>query len=268
MRSLFCARAGAWFLASCALFAVPRRAGAQVNAEAIRSELAKDTVLATLDANILTRFGNTQGTIFGGGASGAIVKRRHLAFARVQGDYVTNFGVTAVSRAFAHVRYNYTLTEQLAMEAYGQLQSDQFRRLGLRQVAGLGPRFEVVHQNDLEVFAATSFMLENELLLAYDDPDTGVRIAPRREDLYYRSSSYVGINYVIDAKSQITAVAYLQPRFDRPEDFRVLYEGVAVLGITKLLAVKLSVTFRYDNEPPAATESSDLEVKNTLSLRF
>lgn len=267
MRSPFCALAGGC-LALFALFALPRLSRAQVNAEAIRSELAKDTVLATLDANVLTRAGNTQGTTIGAAVSGAIVKRRHLAFGRVQGDYASNFGATTVSRAFAHARYNYTLTEQLAIEAYGQIQSDRFRRLGLRQVVGLGPRFEIVHENDIEVFAATSFMVESELLLAYDDPVTGQRIAGRRQDLYYRSSSYFGVNYVIDAKSQITAVAYLQPRFDRPEDFRVLYEGVAVLGLTKLLAVKLSVTFRYDNEPPIAVKSSDVEVKNTLSLRF
>lgn len=254
-------------MTSCVL-ALPVLGRAQVNAEAIRSELAKDSMLANVDANVLTRAGNTEGTTVGGGVSGAIVKRRHLAFGRVQGDYGNNFGETTVSRAFVHARYNYTLTEQLAMEVYGQIQSDKFRRLGLREVAGVGPRFEIVHTNDVEIFAATSFMLENELLLAYDDPDTGTRIDGRHQDLYYRSSNYVGANYVFDPKSQFTAVAYLQPRFDRPEDFRVLFEGAAVLNVTKVLAVKLSVTFRYDNEPPAAVKSTDLEVKNSLSLRF
>jgi hypothetical protein len=255
-------------LLALASLALPGVAHAQVNAEAIRSELAKDSMTAAVDASLVTRAGNTEGTTFGGGVSGAIVKRRHLAFARVQADYANAIGETTVSRAFAHVRYNYTLIEQLAMEAYGQLQSDRFRRLGLREVAGVGPRWEILHDNEIEIFAATSFMFENELLLAYSDPVTGVRIDGRHQDLYYRSSSYVGINYVIDAKSQITAVAYFQPRFDRPQDFRILHEGAAILGITKLLAVKLSVTYRYDSEPPVAVKSSDIEVKNSLMLRF
>ncbi len=247
---------------------LPGLASAQVNAEAIRNQLAKDSMMAALDANLVTRAGNTVGTTVGGGVSGAIVKRRHLAFGRVQADYARNFDETTVSRAFAHARYSYTLTEQLAVEGYGQIQSDKFRRLGLREVAGIGPRFEIVHTNDIEIFAASSFMIENELLLAYDDPDTGVRIDKRHDDVYYRSSNYAGVNYVIDEKSQISAVVYMQPRFDRPGDFRVLHEGAAILGITKMLAVKLSVTYRYDSEPPVAVKSSDLEVKNSLSLRF
>lgn len=262
VRFLPCALVAAWLLA------LSGSAFAQVNAEAIRSQLARDSVMAALDANVLTRAGNTEGTTVGGAISGALVKRRHLAFGKGQADYARNFNATTVSRAFAHVRYNYTLTEIFAMEGYAQIQSDQFRRLGLREVAGIGPRFEIVHNNDIEIFAATSFMIENELLLAYDDPDTGRRIDGRHQDLYYRSSNYAGVNYAIDDKSQITAVMYLQPRFDRPADYRVLYEGAAILGITKLLAVKLSVSFRYDSEPPIAVKSSDLEVKNSLSLRF
>lgn len=241
----------------------PALARAQVNAEAIRSQLARDTQLATLDASLVTRVGNTNGSVVGGGILGAIVKRRHLAFGRAQADYGTADGETTVSRAFVHARYNYILLTELAMEGYGQLQSDQFRRLALREVIGVGPRWEIVHKNDIEVFAATSYMLESELLLRSDDPPD-----PRREDLYHRSSNYVGINYVIDEKSQLTTVTYLQPRFDQPKDYRLLNETALILGITKLLAVKVSVTFRYDSEPPIGVKSSDLEVKNSLQVRF
>jgi len=246
-----------------ATWLVPGHAAAQVNAEAIRSQLSRDTQLATLDASLVTRAGNTQNTTFGGGILGAIIKRRHLAFARAQADYATAQSETTVSRAFAHVRYNYTLIDELAVEAYGQLQSDRFRRLAFREVAGFGPRWEIVHKNDIEIFAATSYMLENEVLLESEDPPD-----QRREDFYHRSSNYVGFNYSIDDKSQLTAVTYIQPRFDRPKDYRVLHESAAVLGITKLLAVKLGITFRYDSEPPVGVRSLDLEVKNSLQLRF
>lgn len=250
-------------IAAVALGLVPSSAAAQVNAEAIRSQLAKDTQLATVDASLVTRAGNTQGTTFGGGVLAAIVKRRHLAFGRAQADYANAQGETTVSRAFAHARYNYTLIEQLALEGFAQLQSDRFRRLAFREVLGAGPRWEIVRRNHFELFAATAYMLENEVLLASTGPPD-----PRREDFYHRSSSYFGVNYVIDEKSQITAVTYLQPRFDRPKDFRVLHESALILGVTKLLAVKLGMTFRYDSEPPIAVEPMDIEIKNSLQLRF
>lgn len=250
-------------LAGAVAFFAPRASYAQVNAEAIRSQLSRDTQLATLDASLVTRAGNTEGTTFGGGVLAAIIKRRHLAFARAQADYANAEGATTVSRAFAHVRYNYTLLSELAMEGYAQLQSDRFRRLALREVIGIGPRWEILHKNHIEIFAATSYMLENEVLTASEEPPDR-----RHEDFYHRSSSYAGINYVIDDKSQLTSVTYFQPRFDRPKDYRLLNESALILGVTKLLAVKVSITLRYDSEPPVAVKPLDLEVKNSLQVRF
>lgn len=238
-------------------------ARAQVNAEAIRSQMAKDGAFAALDASLVTRVGNTEGTTFGGSILGGFVKWRHLGFAKAQADYANAQGATTVSRAFIHARYNHLLTREIALEAFGQVQTDRFRRLSLRSVGGFGPRFNVVHQNHLEVFVATAYMIENEVLLASSDPQDR-----RHDDLFHRSSSYAGVNLVIDDRSQFTTVTYFQPRWDLPSDFRILHESALILAVGKYLSLKVGAIFRYDNEPPVGVKRYDLEVKNSLMLRF
>lgn len=234
---------------------------AQVNTETFRSQLSKDPAFLSIEAALATRTGNIAGSTFSGGLFAGFATGRHLAFTRNQGDYGEANGATIISRAFTHARYNFFVVPALALEAFGQLQSDKFLRLSLRSVAGVGPRWNIVREVDFEVFVASTYLLENEVLEAVEGDG-------RHEDLYHRSSSYAGLGYRLDERAQVSSITYFQPRFDRPHDFRLLHETAIVLGITQHLSAKIGVTFRYDNEPPFNVKNHDLEVKNSLMVKF
>lgn len=240
---------------------LPALAHAQINAEAIRSQLTRNTKMAAIESSLVTRAGNTQGVVFSGGIMGALVYYRHLAFGRTQADYVSSEGNATVSRGYGHLRYNYRIDRPLAIEVFGQLQSDKFRRLTLRQVAGVGPRWEIIDRDSIEVFVATAYMFENEVLSEIPEDR-------RRDELHHRWSSYAGINLVMDERLQLTTVTYMQPRFDKPRDFRLLHETSLIFGINKLLSAKLSASIRYDHEPPVLVKPIDAEIKNSLVLQF
>ena len=59
-----------------------------------------------------------------------------------------------------------------------------------------------------------------------------------------------------------------QLRFDDPSDFRVLHDSFVSFTITKMLAARISWTIYTQSVPPPDVKPYDVEVKNTLALKF
>ncbi len=243
------------------LLSCARAASAQVNAEALRSQTKKHPTFLWVDGSLVTRRGNINGTIAGASIFAGTVLDPHLLFGKATGDYTEFNGKPTVARYMAHVRYNYLVHPLLALEGLVQGQHDRFRRLLFRNVLGAGVRVPFLTTDDIELFAGTTYLLEGEVI-AEEEP------FPRESDRWHRSSTYLGANYAITKASSVSTVTYMQPRFDRPHDFRVLHESLASFAITKMLVARVGLVMRYDHEPPGGVRPLDLEVKNTLGLKF
>lgn len=236
-------------------------ASAQVNAEALRSTLRENPNFLWLEGSLVGRSGNTETMTFGASAFGGLTSYPHLFFARLSADHGKARGTTNVARWMAHARYNYRLTEIVALEALVQVQHDRFRRLAVRDLYGAGLRFEVLEEDDLEVFAGTTYLFEHEVL-------ESVPGSPSFDDVWHRSSNYVGVNLRVVPVVELSSVTYAQPRFDRPLDFRVLSETIVSFEITERLSARVSGTLWYDNRPPFGVRPYDLEVKNSLVVKL
>jgi hypothetical protein len=236
-------------------------AGAQVNAEALRSNLRTHPRFLWIEGALAGRAGNTQTMTFGGAAFGGITDGPHLFFTRISADYGEARGATTVARWLAHARYNYRLTELVSIETLAQVQHDRFRRIGVRDLYGAGLRFNIINEESLEFFAGTTYLLEHEVI-------ESIPTSPGSNELWNRSSSYVGLNTKVSWFVEASTVTYFQPRIDRPEDFRVLSESLVSFAITKLLTARISASIWYDHDPPASVRPYDVEVKNSLALKF
>ena len=248
-------------LLSTALMLPVRSSSAQVNAEALRSTLRDNPTFLFLDASLVGHAGNTQTMAVSGALFGAVTKAPHLFFAKASADYGEASSETNISRWLVHARYNYDLNQSVAVEALAQGQHDSFRRLTVRDLYGAGFRFNVHEEEELDVFCGTTYLFEHEVLNAVEG-------SPSSSDTFHRSSNYIGLNARISDRVVASSVAYFQPRFDRPKDFRVLSESYITVTITKRLAASVSASLWYDNEPPFGVKTYDVEVKNSLSLKF
>jgi hypothetical protein len=161
----------------------------------------------------------------------------------------------------AHARYNYRLTKLVSLEALAQVQHDRFRRITVRDLYGAGLRFNIVNEEELEVFAGTTYLIEHEVI--GDVPGS-----PRSNELWNRSSTYAGLNTKLAPLVDASSVTYFQPRFDRPSDFRLLSESFVAVTITKRLSARVSGTFWYDNDPPFGVRTYDAEIKNSLIVKL
>lgn len=236
-------------------------APAQVNAESLRLVLRDHPQFVWLDASLVGRAGNTQTTNFSASLFGGIKREPHVFFARAAVDYGQATGTTNVDRWVAHARYNYDLSRLFALEALTQAQHDTFRRMALRDIYGLGVRFRFIETDDLEVFYGATFILEHDVVSSTDTE-------PLSADRYERFGNYIGLNAWLNPLMRASAVLYLQPRFDDFSDFRILNEASISFQITKLLAAKISGSVYVDTEPPSTVKPYDVEVKNSIELRF
>jgi hypothetical protein len=236
-------------------------ANAQVNAEALRSTLRTNPRFLWLEGALVGRAGNTQTLTFAGSAFGAITHDRHVFFGRLSADYGQARAQTTVARWMAHARYNYRLTDVVALEALSQVQHDRFRRLAVRDLYGAGLRFNLANEEEFEFFAGTTYLFEHEIIET-------VPGSPSTNDVWHRSSNYVGANLRVAPLVDASTVTYVQPRFDRPLDFRLLSESFVSFAITKLLSARVSASLWYDNRPPFDVRTYDLEVKNSLVVKL
>ncbi len=239
-----------------------RRAEAQVNVETLRGDLSKVPALAQIEGSFTGRTGNVQSVVAGGAANGAARFGFSRFYASVSADYARFSGETRVSKSFIHFRYNYVIRDWLLAEVFAQQQHDKFQRLLVRELAGTGPRFVFADEEDIRLALGTSWMIEYERIAVAP----GANDAP--EVLANRWNNYLSVMVRPDDRVRALATAYVQPRFDHPDDVRVLFEASVTTDVTKTLGLRVLATVRHDSQPPTDVKPTDIEVKNAIVVKF
>jgi hypothetical protein len=247
------------YFASCFFFS--SHSSAQVNVEPLRQQVTERRFGARINVSTTTYAGNTQGVIFGGAALLGGRTARNFGYLDLSGDYSRLAGVVSVAKWFAHLRHNFELNPDAWWEEYGQLESDRFRRVQLRELVGTGPRLRIAHGARVELYFGTSYMLEHTALDSADQNAEG-------QGTFERWSSYVAATFKPQDRILISTVSYIQPRIDRFADYKVLSVSGADFKITNLLHSRLDVTARYESMAPSDVRHADLELKSSLEVVF
>jgi Protein of unknown function, DUF481 len=240
-----------------------RGATAQVNVEGLRKALTAQGVHGTLSASLTTYGGNTMGTSLGGVALVGYREERQLVYLSTNANYSNLGGEVQVANAFAHFRYNYVINHRVAAEAFTQGESDRFRRLRLRTLVGVGPRFTLLEGDSGALFYGVSYMFEHTSL------GDSVADNPVRPADVHRMNNYAALLLVLEpGRASLGNTIYFQPRFDDFHDVRLLDVLSLDVSITGLLSASLQATLRYESPVPESIKRADLMVKNLLGVTF
>jgi hypothetical protein len=240
-------------------------AAAQItNVQGLIGDEVKEGVSGSVEATVEWRTGNVDLILMRGAAVGRYRHGDHLVFALVRGEYARTGEplVTFVSRTFEHLRYRYQLRPWLTPEAFVQHESDAFRRLRVRAVAGAGPRVLVAARPRWNVHAGLAYMLEIEQLV-----DDGLEGAGDRT-VSHRASSYLVGRLIVNDKVAAAETIYVQPRLDDPSDLRVLSELSLAVTLTTHLTFKTAFVVAHDSAPPPETERTDTALQSALAVSF
>jgi hypothetical protein len=236
-------------------------ARAQVNIEPYRQKVAQQGSGVAVRASMASYAGNTRGVIFGSAALVGIHGAKNFAFLTLSGDYTRLNGEVSVAKWFGHLRHDYQLRDWLAWEEYGQIESDRFRRIRLRELVGTGPRFGLARGDVFELYYGASYMYEHTKL---DTAATG----GRGQGGAHRFSNYISALLHAHERVTLSSVTYYQPRFDRVSDYILLSVNGADFTITSRLHSRVDVVARFDSITPPDVKRADLELKSALELTF
>jgi len=264
LRAVILARTISLFLSAAGgLLVAPSEARAQVNVEGLRKAFTTPGVHGKLGGSITTYNGNTQGTELGGSALLGYREGHELVYVSTNSNYASFGGDVSVANTFVHFRYNHTVTPLVTAEAFAQGESDRFRRLRLRTLVGIGPRFTLVESDDLVLYYGVSYMFEHTTL------GESVSDAPVRPADVHRMNNYAALAFVLDPGRAVLAnTLYVQPRFDDLGDIRMLDVLGLDVTITGMLTASLQATLRYESPVPESLKRADLMVKNMLGVTF
>lgn len=157
------------------------------------------------------------------GTKQALLALADYRLVQVSGDNALNAG-------FGHLRYAYYLSDKWRWEAFTQVQYNEQLRLGLRTLAGTGPRLKLLSFGNNRVYVGTLYMYE------YDEVAEGSIIYRN-----HRISSYLSFSLYPFENLSLSNTTYYQPVIP---DFR-LPRISSITSVTLNLTDRLAVTSRY-----------------------
>ncbi|MEM1041858.1 MAG: DUF481 domain-containing protein [Bacteroidota bacterium] len=254
--------AALWLLCLAPATLAPSAFG-QVNTEKLRIAEDAEGLGATVAANALFRTGNVE--VLDLGLRGRLDLRRGNLASFLIGNVTFSEAEDRVflDESFVHLRTVLRLPglEWVRPEAFVQTQRDDSQLLTRRYLAGAGLRLQLYQDSTAAAFFGTTPMVEYELLDRGEvlvDPETTVG----------RWSNYLVLKLELTDLVTFAGTAYVQPRFDRFRDVRVLGEAGLNVQLTRALALRATLNLRYDSEPPADLDRFDLALRNGLAVTF
>jgi hypothetical protein len=250
-------------LAALALISAAAPARAQVNTEALRADIGARMFFLAAQASFTGHVGNVNGAVGSASLFAGVNAGDHLVFTKLTGDYAEFSGAATVSKAFAHLRYNYRILPWLFSEVFAQVEENKFLRLALRQVDGVGARFGIVQRPEVELYYGTAWMLDYEKLS--DEPFLfGTFVGPHW--FAQRWSNYAAVTWKMNDRARISDAFYIQPRVNGFYDFRLLNDASLVVDIDKRLSVKIDSQVHYNSTPPSRVLPADVDTITSLVL--
>jgi hypothetical protein len=238
----------------------PEAARAQVNVEALRSDLDEHPVYVAVQASFAGHVGNVNGAVASGAGFAGINFGRHTLFVKAQGDYAEFSGKATIAKAFGHARYDIRLLPFLYAEVFAQIEENQFQRLALRQVDGVGLRFGIVQTRPVKLYFGTAWMLDFERLNGEFVFGGGPQWFAQR------LSTYLAGSFRLNDRARFADALYFQPRINAPVDFRLLNDATFVVDIDKRFSAKIDCQVHDNNAPPVAVRRVDVDTVTSLVL--
>ncbi len=161
-----------------------------------------------------------------------------------------------VNAGYQHLRYNYKIVNRLTLEAFVQAQYNLALLLNKRYLAGIGPRFKIIKQANVKLYAGSLYVYEyqsqnNDSIQEYNS----------------RISSYFTLNVALKDIDFVTTT-YFQPNISEFEDYRIANDSSFELQINKSLNFRAGINLLYDTRQPIGIPALTYIFKNGISFKF
>lgn len=248
-----------WVLMGMALFA--GSAAAQiVNVSAAANKAVEDGFSSDLGASWARDYGNTDVTDASFHGVGRFKHQDHLLLAIFKRAYGSKDGESYKDSHFEHLRYRLNMDPFYDLELFGQVDHDRFRGYQWRKLYGLGPRFKIFTEPDLEFYLGIAYMREME---TYTPAAT---IAGESQKNVHRASIFLSFLKRLDDRLGFHVTSYYQPSLEDSKDRRLSLETGLKVNLVGSLDLTLSAQVSHDSDPPPGVERMDVSSQTGVSL--
>ena len=227
-----------------------------VNTETVRPKPDELGYKGQVKFDLGGKSGNTEKFKAGLGHNSVWNNGAYQNFLLMSYNYGESFEVKDTNKSFFHVRHVRPIKEDVFWELYGQSQTDEFKRLKLRGLAGVGGRWEYGFEPARVALGAGLFYSHEELketsLAKGETEDTG------------RGNFYVSLK--TQPKAGLTGILtlYFQPKLDEMSDHHAYASGMLKADWNESLAFAIEAELAHDNRPPAGVEKTDTTYSSSL----
>lgn len=226
--------------------------------------------IISMKANFAQYTGNTDFIRLNGALIGRIVGGDHLVLALAEGTYGRKDEERYIRRNMQHIRYLYDVSDWMGIESFAQNQFDEFRRIDIRALGGIGPRFTIVLKGIFEFSTGSSYLFEyNRNNTAYftdannnNQPYSDSREITREN----RWSNYFHLDLQFGKIFCFVSTTYWQPRFDNFNDYRLFSNNLLEIKLKPFLNFFISGAIVYDSRPPESVIRRDTVFKSGIQF--
>lgn len=158
-------------------------------------------------------------------------------------------------QAFAHLRYNYKISDVWIWEAFTQVQSSPIQLLEQRNLLGTGIRYRLLKSAD-----GRQRIYLGAALVGEENQFTGAETKQTR----YRSSNYLSMTFRPSKQVTLITTTYWQPVLGLIKNFRLSSEWVLKVDVTKKLAFTVDFDYSIDKNLPLGAPNETFSWRNGI----
>ena len=186
-------------------------------------------------------------------------KNKHILLFLGNIAYVSADDQSFLNSGFAHVRYNYVLSDRwVNAEVFIQNQYNEIQKIGNRSLKGIGPRFKIIEKDTIHLYFGSLFLHETEISVDELDPAQSL----------LRLSNYLSLAWKIKPNISFQTISYFQPALNSFSDYRFTNESSLNLKIFEGLAFYLKFSLLIDTTPLENVPESIFSLSNGLKYQF
>jgi len=160
------------------------------------------------------------------------------------------------NKGYQHFRYQHNFDSIYTLEAFSQTQFDQVLKIKLRQLFGIGPRFQLFSKASGKIYLGVHYMYEYE-----EELETNLI---NRD---HRISSHFAFSKTWD-KSVVHWISYYQPKINNFSDYRVSGSATYAIELKKQLRFNIRGELTYDSHPVQGITDLTYTLLNGFSWEF
>jgi len=164
-------------------------------------------------------------------------------------------GVKNIDKTYLHLRHIRGINRNVVMEYFTQAEKNEFQKLNLRLLFGLGPRIRL---SESKGWGNTYLGLS--LIYSIEDEKS----SSQKE--YMMGSIYLSYRHKVNSSVDITYTGYYQPRLDALDDYRILQTAEVKVKLIKDFSLLLRAQHNFDSRPYTNVEKTD--IAQTLSIAY